>query len=362
MRRVTALAVSFLVAMPGVAGAEAPMTSLRPKPNPGYAALLPVTPLTTDESVDPGVVRPRPRPFVADLPAVTTITTENAAQTGALRPRPRPMMTAALPALPAVTTVTTENTAPPGALRPRPRPAGSVLQAPARVVVVVAEAGPGTLRPMPRPGMLSAMPTASAAAMPAPQEPRRSGGLFGGLFGGTKKPPRSTAPVAGSVCGDPAIRGEDIARITSKVRGCGVDEPVRVTSIDGIRLNAPATIDCTTATALRTWIDQGLRPAFKGREIVELRIAASYICRPRNNIRGNRISEHGRGKAVDVAGVVFSDGSLITVADDYGAKLRRAHKAACGIFGTTLGPGSDGYHEDHLHFDTASYRNGPYCR
>ncbi len=334
MRRVTALAVSFFLSCASWAGAEAPMTSLRPQPNPGYAALPPVTTITTENTAEPGALRPRPRPLVADLPAVTTVTTEN------------------------------ETT--PGALRPRPRPAGLAPAAPVRMAVMVAEAGPNVLRPKPRPDMLSAMPTASAAAMPAatPEaapEQRRSGGLFGGLFGGNKKPPRSTAPVAGSVCGDPAIRGEDIARITSKVRGCGIEEPVRVTSIDGIRLNSAATIDCTTATALRTWIAQGLRPAFRGREIVELRIAASYICRPRNNIKGNRISEHGRGKAVDVAGVVFSDGTLITVSDNY-AKLRRPHKAACGIFGTTLGPGSDGYHEDHLHFDTASYRSGPYCR
>lgn len=334
------------------------MTSLRPQPNPGYAALPPVTTITTENTAEQGVLRPRPRPVVTDLPPVTTITTENVVEPGVLRPRPRPVVAD----LPPVATLNTENTALPGMLRPRPRPAGLASTAPTRVMVMVAEAGPDILRPLPRPSMLEAMPTASAAAMPAPQDARRSGGLFGGLFGGNKKPPRSTAPVAGSVCGDPAIRGEDIARITSKVRGCGIEEPVRVTSIDGIRLNSAATIDCHTATAMKTWIDQGLRPAFRGSEIVELRIAASYICRPRNNIRGNRISEHGRGKAVDVAGIVFSDGSLITVSDDYGAKLRRAHKAACGIFGTTLGPGSDGFHEDHLHFDTASYRSGPYCR
>lgn len=333
MRRVTALAVFLLAAVPGGVGAEAPMTSLRPKANPG----------------------------IAIAPPVQTTTTENTARPGALRPRPRPMLPQA--ALPSVATVTTENVAVPGALRPRPRPAGLAPQAPLRVEVTVAEAGAATLRPMPRPAGLSAAPVETiAAAAPAAQEERRNGGLFGGLFGGNKKPPRSTAPIAGSVCGDPAIRGEDIARITSKVRGCGVEEPVRVTAIDGIRLNSPATIDCNTATALRSWIDQGLRPAFRGQEIVELRIAASYICRPRNNVRGNRISEHGRGKAVDVAGVVFADGKVITVAEDYGAKLRRAHKAACGIFGTTLGPGSDGYHEDHLHFDTAAYRSGPYCR
>ena len=355
MRRATALAVILWVGLAGLACAEAPMTSLRPKANPGFAALPPVVTTTTENTARPGALRPRPRPAapLVTLPSVATVTTENVTSPGALRPRPRPSPPMA--ALPSVATVTTENVAPPGMFRPRPRPAGLATVLPQGPV---AQANAGGLRPMPRPAGLAARPVETAAA---PAAPRKGDGFFGGLFGGNRKPPRSTAPVAGSICGDPAIRGEDIARITSRVRGCGVEEPVRVTAIDGIRLNTPATIDCTTARALRTWIDEGLRPSFRGQEIVELRIAASYICRPRNNIKGNRISEHGRGKAVDVAGVVFSDGTLLTVTDNY-PKLRRAHKAACGIFGTTLGPGSDGYHEDHLHFDTAGYRNGPYCR
>ena len=35
------------------------------------------------------------------------------------------------------------------------------------------------------------------------------------------------------------------------------------------------------------------------REVVELHIAASYICRPRNNQRGAKISEHGSGSLTD---------------------------------------------------------------
>ena len=153
-----------------------------------------------------------------------------------------------------------------------------------------------------------------------------------------------------------------LAPITSKTKGCGIADPVRVTSIDGIQFSQPATIDCETAIALRKWIDKGMRPAFGNREVVGLHIFGSYMCRSRNNIRGAKISEHGRGKAVDVAGFVFSDGREWTVAHDYNKQIRKAHKAACGIFGTTLGPGSDGYHEDHLHFDTAHYRSGAYCR
>lgn len=173
---------------------------------------------------------------------------------------------------------------------------------------------------------------------------------------------KSPRNAKGSVCGDPAIKGEVLAPIASRVKGCGVAEPVSVTSIDGVGFSQPATIDCPTAKAFKTWIQKGMRPAFGNRKVVGLHIFGSYMCRSRNNIRGAKVSEHGRGKAVDVAGFQFSDGTEWTVLHDYNKQIRKAHKAACGIFGTTLGPGSDGFHENHLHFDTASYRSGPYCR
>jgi hypothetical protein len=159
-----------------------------------------------------------------------------------------------------------------------------------------------------------------------------------------------------------AVLGEQLKQIGSKTKGCGVAEPVKVTSISGIPFSQPATFDCDTAIALKNWIENGMRPAFGNREVVQLHIFGSYMCRTRNNQKGAKISEHGRGRAVDIAGFVFSDGKEWTIARDYNKTIRKAQKAACGIFGTTLGPGSDGYHEDHLHFDTANYGNGPYCR
>ncbi len=245
-------------------------------------------------------------------------------------------------------------------VRPRPRP---FLAEAVAVPVQVATAAP-MLRPRPRPdGLNRAAPvTEAAAANPPPVvERERRGGLFGGLFQRRERAEQN-APADGFVCGDRAIRGEELARITSQVQGCGIEEPVRVTQVDGIRLTTPATIDCTTAAALKTWINDGLRPAFGRQEVVELRVAASYICRPRNNVRGAKISEHGRGKAIDISGFILSDGKELSVEGNYNRQMRRAYRAACGIFGTTLGPGSDGYHEDHLHFDTASHRNGAYCR
>jgi len=210
---------------------------------------------------------------------------------------------------------------------------------------------------------------AAAAVVSAPEaRPQPRGNILSAIFGGgaarkTAEPPRT---VRGSVCGDPAIRGESVPRITGQVRGCGIEEPVRVTEVDGVRLSTAATMDCETAKALRNWVSKGLKPAFGRSEVKTLRVAAHYACRTRNNRSGARISEHGRGKAIDISGIILANGKEISILRDYrsgaGAPVRQAHKAACGTFGTTLGPGSDRYHNDHLHFDTARHRNGPYCR
>lgn len=231
------------------------------------------------------------------------------------------------------------------------------------------EALVSTLRPMPRPATLTAKVAAAREAKAA--EP--------GLDLGTvveepelaaapppsrrelRKKKREMATMAGSVCGMPAIKGEAIAPITSKIDGCGVPEAVRVTSVSGVRLSQSATIDCTTATALNTWVSEVLQPAYDS-SVVELQVAAHYICRSRNNIKGAKVSEHGKGKAIDISAFVLSNGKVLSVAGGFNKTMRRVHKAACGIFKTTLGPGSDGYHEDHLHFDTSARKGGAYCR
>jgi hypothetical protein len=207
----------------------------------------------------------------------------------------------------------------------------------------------------------------TTAAAPAPRAERR--GLFAGLFGAPRPRPAdlgdsapAAAPTGPTVCGNPRVTGVTLAPIRSRTNGCGLDEPVQITAIDGITLSQAATMDCTTANALDRWVTEGLRPAFDGKQVVGLQVAAHYICRTRNNVRGARISEHGRGRAIDIAGIIFADGTILTVASNWNRALRQAYAAGCGIFGTTLGPGSDGYHEDHMHFDTARYRNGPYCR
>lgn len=308
--------------MAGAVMAQEMTTSPRPLPRPGEQAVPAPAPLATAPAATAPAatgavpaIAPKPRPRLAAEPLP---------QTQALPPQPGMML--ALPVL-----------------RPRARPESWASAAPQAVAPV----------------------TEVTAANPPPAAQReRRGGLFGGLFQRRDREEQSEPAESadGFVCGDRAIRGEELARITSRVQGCGVEQPVRVTQVDGIRLTTPATVDCATAAALKDWINAGVRPAFGRQEVVELRVAASYICRTRNNRPGAKVSEHGRGKAIDISGFILSDGRELTVSGNFNRQMRQAHRAACGIFGTTLGPGSDGYHEDHLHFDTATHRNGAYCR
>ncbi len=150
---------------------------------------------------------------------------------------------------------------------------------------------------------------------------------------------------------------------------CGIDQAVRIRSVAGVSLRPNATIDCRTASALKTWVERGVLPAVggEGGGAASLRVVSHYACRTRNNQAGARLSEHSFGRAIDIAGIGLRDGSEMTLLTDWnsrsnGAQLKQMWRAACGPFGTVLGPGANRFHRDHFHFDTARYRSGSYCR
>ncbi len=173
----------------------------------------------------------------------------------------------------------------------------------------------------------------------------------------------------GAICGDPAIEGQNLSPIAGRLRGCGVAKPVRVTAVDGVALSLPATLNCDAARALRNWVSGAVKPAVGrlGGGVSSLKVAAHYSCRTRNNRKGAKISEHGRGRAIDISAIVLRNGVALTVLKGWndrtqGKILRAVHRKACGTFGTVLGPNSDRYHQDHFHLDVAAYRSGSYCR
>ncbi|HEY0212209.1 MAG TPA: extensin family protein [Paenirhodobacter sp.] len=223
---------------------------------------------------------------------------------------------------------------------------------PARGAQPLVEAmGNGALRrPQPRPETVA--PSVQVASVP-PKVVQK-----GLVQGGAAR---------GQLCGIPGLVGRQIPPITSNVRGCGLPDGVEVTQVSGIPLSIPIQVDCNTAGRLKYWVDRGILPAVGGRGggVARLEIAGSYTCRPRNNQSGAKVSEHGRGHAVDLRGITLRSGEVITVEDNWrshGQMLQRIHAAACGPFGTVLGPQSDRFHHDHIHVDTAQNRGGAYCR
>ena len=234
--------------------------------------------------------------------------------------------------------------------RPRPRPATAQLTPVFPDVPLSSSSAPAaSVAPPPRPADLKHRMTLAAVTVPSRPAPE-------------PKPSRK-----GSVCDDPAIRGATISPVVGKLKGCGLRDGVSVTAVSGVRLSEAAIMDCPTARALKDWIGTGVVPSVGnlGGGVAGLEVAASYSCRGRNNQKVARISEHGRGRAIDIAAIVLQNGTLVSVLKGWGTAgqgkvLKKIRKAACGPFNTVLGPGSDRFHRNHFHLDTAQGR-GPYC-
>ena len=85
----------------------------------------------------------------------------------------------------------------------------------------------------------------------------------------------------------------------------------------------------------------------------------SFECRGRNRMVGGRLSEHGRANAIDIRALKLASGRSISLVDRTVSRSLRESvlHSACARFSTVLGPGSDGYHEDHIHLDLMERRN-----
>ena len=140
-------------------------------------------------------------------------------------------------------------------------------------------------------------------------------------------------------------------------------EPAQCATIDLVRLdrmtmpdqtevavNPPPILLCSMAEAVAEWVraDVGPAAAELGAPLAAVTEARFLRCRSRNNIPGAKLSEHGKGNALDVSAIKLRNGALFNLTDPLVAKpFREQMRAlACARFTTVLGPGSDGYHED----------------
>jgi hypothetical protein len=149
--------------------------------------------------------------------------------------------------------------------------------------------------------------------------------------------------------------------------GCGGPDVISLERIilpdrTAIAVEPPATLRCEMAEAIVNFVRQDLAPAAAtmGAALSAIENYDSYDCRGRNRVVGAKLSQHGLANALDIRSVRLKDGRVVRPADAGAPReFRVAMKAAvCNRFTTVLGPGSDSYHEDHIHVDLIERRGG----
>jgi hypothetical protein len=216
--------------------------------------------------------------------------------------------------------------------------------------LLMGSAGPGTASlsdravplPRPRPAEAPATPDKPAEAAPVPSACRLA--LTEDIAIAPSIPP-ITGP--GECGGDDLVRLEAIMLPGNKGR---------------VTLKPAATLRCPMASAIADWIRTDVAPLAEaqGAQLSALDNFDSYECRGQNRLAGARLSEHGRANALDVRAFKLSSGASIELTDRTVPREVRESvlHSACARFTTVLGPGSDGYHENHIHLDLAERHSG----
>lgn len=150
------------------------------------------------------------------------------------------------------------------------------------------------------------------------------------------------------------------------VGGCGGEDLVRLEAVvlpdkRRVSVKPAAILRCAMASAVADWIRTDVVPlaVSVGSTLSDLDNFDSFECRGRNRVVGARLSEHGRANALDIRALKLTNGQSLSLTDrGVPRELRETIlRQMCTRFSTVLGPGSDGYHEDHIHLDLMERRN-----
>ncbi|MBB4427655.1 hypothetical protein GGD66_006238 [Bradyrhizobium sp. CIR48] len=188
---------------------------------------------------------------------------------------------------------------------------------------------------------------------------------------GADKPAEAAAPAQKPVSACRLALTEEIAIAPSipDIRGpgaCGGEDLVRLEAVvlpdkRKVTVKPAAILRCTMASAIADWLRKDMAPLATslGSTIGELDNFDSFECRGRNRVVGALLSEHGKANALDVRAIKLTNGQSIGLTDRTMSRdvRERVLHSVCARFSTVLGPGSDWYHEDHIHLDLAQRRN-----
>ena len=148
--------------------------------------------------------------------------------------------------------------------------------------------------------------------------------------------------------------------------GCGGEDLVRLEAVvlpdkRRVALKPAAILRCAMASEIAAWVRTDIAPLTTslGSGISVLDNFDSFECRGRNRVVGAPLSEHGRANALDVRAFGLANGQSISLTDRLVPREVRENvlHSVCTRFTTVLGPGSDGYHEDHIHLDLMERHN-----
>ncbi len=188
---------------------------------------------------------------------------------------------------------------------------------------------------------------------------------------GADKPAEAAPPTEKQASDCRLALTEDIAIAPSipDIRGpgaCGGEDLVRLEAVvlpdkRKVTVKPAAILRCTMASAIADWLRKDMVPLATslGSPISDLDNFDSFECRGRNRVAGALLSEHGKANAIDIRAIKLANGQSIGLTDRTLSRdvRERVLHSVCARFSTVLGPGSDWYHEDHIHLDLAQRRN-----
>src|SRR5256886_7648971 len=211
------------------------------------------------------------------------------------------------------------------------------------------------------------LPKARPADAPA-ADPDKSGAR-NQTPGEPTKQAAPAAPPPPSACRLALTEEIAIAPSIPDIRGpgdCGGEDLVRLEAVvlpdkRRVTVKPAAIMRCTMASAIADWIRIDMAPLALslGSVVSDLDNFDSFECRGLNGIAGAQLSEHGHANALDVRALKLANGQSISFTDRTVAREVRENilHSVCARFSTVLGPGADGYHEDHIHLDLMQRHN-----
>jgi hypothetical protein len=142
---------------------------------------------------------------------------------------------------------------------------------------------------------------------------------------------------------------------------CQIANPIRVSAAT-IPFSRPAVANCAFVLEFDKFEREIIRPLAKrtfGHDLKTIIHFGAYNCR---STRAGHESEHAHGMAMDVAGFELTDGTMVSVKQEWNQRgkkrdfLRAVASKACSYFNEVLDPDSDRDHLDHIHLDLGRYK------